>query len=285
MERTACTMPKLRLYTTLMVGFCVAVIVFQRFLPSFPNQRTYFAQPIANQLSEVNTSLSPKVSNPICSLNGYVLVLKYAGQQGVGVKSLVSLQRWVRDVNLPMMIIEPFVQDSVLGTYRKSLQELRFSDMFDLENFNHVSQSEGVTELIPWEEYVKCAPARAVLVRIKRTASPAPPKMVWDARPGNSECWQNSDKFYTITINRRTVCYVRVVSFFHTANSSHVISARDVYNVFLAGLGVTTVTLVFDYWSAVWHVAGVHPRHGSFFSDRLSVSYKKNGSVFLTHKL
>ena len=57
----------------------------------------------------------------------------------------------MRDVNLPLTVVEPFVQDSFLGTYRKSFQELKFSDMFDLDNFNRVSRSEGVPELIPWE--------------------------------------------------------------------------------------------------------------------------------------
>ena len=252
------------------------------------NQRIYmyFPQPITNQSSEMKTNFSPKLSTSKSSLNGYILVLRYAGQQGGGVKSLVSLQRWVRDVSLPLTIVEPFVQDSFLGTYRKSFQELKFSDMFDLENFNRVSHREGVPGLIPWETYINRAPGRAVLVRIVRGASPTPTKVLWNARPGSSDCWQlqNRDKAYNITINKRCLCYVRVVDYFQSSLSN--ISAGEVRSIFFDGLELTTMNLVFDLWSVTKHIASAHSRPVSpYFSDRLSTSYMKNGSVFLTHKL
>ena len=249
-------------------------------MPSFPNPRAYFAQPITNESSEVSI---PKLSNPNSSLSGYILVLRYAGQQGGGVKSLVSLQRWVRDVSLPLTIVEPFVQDSFLGTYRKSFQELKFSDIFDLENFHRVSRSEGVPGLMPWETYVNRAPGRAVLVRIIRKGSPTPTKVLWNARPGSSDCWQleNRHKVYNITINKRCLCYVRVVDHFQSSLSN--ISAGEVRSIYFAGLELTTMNLVFDLWSVPKHVASARSRPVSpYFSDRLSASYMKNGSVVLT---
>lgn len=171
---------------------------------------------------------------------------------------MLSLQRWVRDVRLPMAIVEPFIQNSVLGAHRKSFSDVKFSDMFDLENFNRVSRSEGVAEVVPWETYVARSSAHAILVKTRLIPRPGPvppPVVEWSAQNGSGECWHSVDgRNYTLETHGR-VCYVRVVLSYYMFVSSHTLSAEEVCDTILGGLDPTSVTIVFALWRAPWKVA------------------------------
>ena len=100
-----------------------------------------------------------------CCSSGFVLVLRYSGQQGAGVRAVKSIQRWIKDLGLPMMVVEPFLQNSVMGIHPQKKgeeQSVKFSDVFDIDSFNTVSRSEGSPEMIAWSDYIINAPQKAV---------------------------------------------------------------------------------------------------------------------------
>ena len=121
-------------------------------------------------------------------------LLRKVLSDGAGVRVLVSLQRWVKMTGLPMLIVEPFIYDSVLGTCREYSQQCikLFSDMFDLKNFNRVSRNKRMAEIVPWDTYVTRVPSDAILVMMNRSPGPGPvppPAVLWTAQPGTRECW------------------------------------------------------------------------------------------------
>ena len=238
-----------------------------------------------------HTPRVPLDSDP--SIHGYVIALRYSGQQGAGMKALLSLQRWVRDVRLPVKIVEPFILTSVLGAYKSSAaQEFKFSDLFDLTRFNDVSRSEGVAELISWDTYVAQSPSNAVLVKFisyvpaNRTTPVPSPKVVWSVEPGGKKCWKgeyfpNIKKF---KINYETLCFVRVVIAHFRFASSHTISSEEVCRYMLSGLDPSNLTLVFNLWRGPWKVFDPllpPPASCRYYSDRFNYHFIRNESALL----
>ena len=221
---------------------------------------------------------------------GHVMALHYAGQQGAGVRVLVSLQRWVKMTGLPMLIVEPFIYDSVLGTCGEYSQQcIKFSDLFDLQNFNRVSRNKGVAEIVPWDTYVTRAPSDAILVKMNRSPGPGPvppPAVLWTAQPGTRECWPGQGGDADVWINNNRLCYVRVVllSFQHL-NSPGFSAKERAHKTILAGRNSKTVTIVFDFWRASWKAQkphGVSPSHNSNVSKTsvfLSPMYRDSPKV------
>ena len=208
------------------------------------------------------------VVSPATRHQGYVVAFRYSGQQATGAATLVALQRWARDVCLPVAIAEPFVQDSVFGTYRSSLQAVRFSDLFNLKHFNRASRGEGLPELTPWETFLAAAPRRAVLVKIKKVEKHAPlppPGLVWTQSPGRrEECWagqgeggsdggNGSDSDSYAAVLRDRLCYVRVVVSHYQLSSSQSLSAAEVCTLVLGGMDPTSLTIAMELWRAPWH--------------------------------
>ena len=212
-----------------------------------------------------NDLSTPQLGNGGCG-HGYIMVLRYSGQQGAGVRALVSLQRWVRDMHLPMMIVEPFLQKSVMGIHRPrsaaNARGVRFSDMFDLDHFNRVSRSEGGPEIIDWPSYLDKMPRKAVLVRM--TVAPEvkipKPRVTWVAAPDGSECWQKNIPNLMDNTNL-SLCFVRVVTGYWKFASRHSFSAEDVYGTILAGLDPSTVTVVLSIWRGPWHTRPHRPQN------------------------
>jgi len=179
--------------TVRLVVFCVATVVacLTLYFATVRSPRTGMTTTDIATADNTATATGHQYFKPSPAV-GHVMALHYAGQQGAGVRVLVSLQRWVKMTGLPMLIVEPFIYDSVLGTCREHSQQcIKFSDLFDLENFNRVSRNKGVAEIVPWDTYVTRAPSDAILVKMNRFpgSKPVPPPAVlWTAQPGTREC-------------------------------------------------------------------------------------------------
>ena len=228
------------------------------------------------------------VSGKSSTGRGCVLVLRYSGQQAAGVAALASLQRWVKDIRLPTMIVEPFFQKSVMGNRRiRSSPSLsaRFSDMFDLDHFNKVSRSEGVPEIIDWPTYITSRPRKAVLVEmvLSKQASAEPPVVTWSAAT-RDEC---SLKTIANPMNNTDIslCVVRRIKGYWKFGSKYILSADVVYNTVLDGLDPTELTLIFSLWRGPWQINTLPHSNDHSITDNMVHGTAKEGKFQDSPKL
>ena len=105
---------------------------------------------------------------------GYVLTLKFTGQQVAGMRGMFSQQCWLRSFSLPMTIVEPFVLDSML-THSSELWEeaaaaadaaknrsteaaLRMTDILEVPS--------TVLDVASFESFLSSAPRRLIVVDV-----------------------------------------------------------------------------------------------------------------------
>ena len=95
---------------------------------------------------------------------GYVLAGDYWEQQSSACRNLQNLQCWAGKLNIH--VVEPYTSLSLMKTpfAPMSRENLRFSDLFDLESWNHQSTELGHSEIVPWNEFIKVAPRSVILV-------------------------------------------------------------------------------------------------------------------------
>ena len=201
---------------------------------------------------------------------GFVVVRRYSGQQGAGVKALTSVQRWIKDVRLPMMIVEPFLQNSVVGVHRRRRGQeegAKFSDMFDMDSFNAASRSKGLPEMVAWSDYIASAPRQAVsldMMAISKTEDFQPPSIQPPSiqppsiQPPSIQPTAGMEcRVIAITAPDGTtvsLCEVRRVMAPWKFANTHTLSEEDVYGTILRGLDPTNVTLIFSLWRGPWGV-------------------------------
>jgi hypothetical protein len=184
---------------------------------------------------------------------GYALVLRYSGQQGAGVRALSSLQQWISNLGLPIKVVEPFIQNSVLGIHpaeKANGKSVRFGEMFDLDNFNDVSRRKGLAEMIPWSVYRASAQGQAaVFVHMVR---------VFDDHASPTISWQDGGcKVTEITGPDKTsvsLCQGRRAKVYWKPANTHPLSSEEVYNSILGGLDPSNITLIFSLWRGPWQV-------------------------------
>ena len=127
---------------------------------------------------------------------GYVVALRYSGQQGAGIQALMSLQCWAASFNLPIHILEPILYSTVLVSvpHERSVSlsnnSLRFSDLFDIQHFNRISESIGYVSVGTEEDFLTFAPRDAIYVHLEPVPKSLPvsersAKIIWT---GDSEC-------------------------------------------------------------------------------------------------
>lgn len=105
--------------------------------------------------------------------NGYVLTLEYTGQLVAGLRALLSQQCWISSFGLPLLIVEPFSNNSLLRhshrmwkDYSRNSPTVRFRDLFDLDHFNEQSKVVGDAGIAEWEEFIEFAPRKVILLTI-----------------------------------------------------------------------------------------------------------------------
>lgn len=103
---------------------------------------------------------------------GFVLTLEYTGQMVAGLRALLSQQCWISSFSLPLVIVEPFANGSLLRNSHQLWSEhndrpiAQFRDLFDLEHFNEQSRMAGNPELVSWEHFYNSAPRNLIVVTI-----------------------------------------------------------------------------------------------------------------------
>ena len=221
------------------------------------------------------------------SEKGYVLTLKYAGQQGAGVRSLLSQQCWAESFHLPMYIVEPFIEESICGIptdLTKTENVLRMSDFFDIDHFNEASRNSGYTEVASWEDFLRIAPKKVIVVQErgwywhKKPAARGHPKVQWEAslsnhgtatcfRPGFFSLYHAVDKIQHL-VDYHDFCVVRIVSFDAPIYGDWVMfSETEMYRDIFGRWKPEEVTVVVSFWANNWYVPNPNLETPSLCTD------------------
>ena len=205
--------------------------------------------------SQLNMNLSPRNSHGSSDF-GYVVALRYTGQQGTGIQALMSLQCFVGSFNLSMYILEPSMTDTRFGSFfelspsfnSSSESLLRFSDMFDIAHFNNASRSMGFAEIRSESKFQMNAPTDVILIKSYRSVE-SPATLVWISKE-KDDCYsdQHVSKGY---------CIRRVVSVTGKKDikvSYQIFTEDELFSVVLGPWSPNEVTLVFKEWHTPWYV-------------------------------
>ena len=189
---------------------------------------------------------------------GYVLSLRYSGQQGSGIGALLSQLCWIESFDLPMKVVEPYVRSSSLVGLPalNSSQDLKISDYFDFDHLVHSALDRGYGLLATVEEFERVAPRDLILVlMVGGKIADYAVNVVWESNPESTVCMTNishkMDHF-----ERNGFCVVKVIKIIFGFGTTFVFTAEDMYKIF-GRWKPEDITLVFSLWRAPWFVQNV----------------------------
>ena len=184
---------------------------------------------------------------------GYVMALKYSGQQAVGIQALISLQCWASSFHLPVAILEPIMSGTeFISIPPQNNSFIRFSDLFDIEHFNQHSQSTGYVPIGTREDFITNAPKEVIYVRIKDSSisRASKPQIVDSVLDRKQRCYEVSRGILQINqLGRANFCITRKIEVQYFFMSS----VENLQELIFGSRSPQDVTVVFDYWRARWH--------------------------------
>ena len=243
---------------------------------------------------------------------GYVVALQYSGQQGAGIQALMSLQCWAASFNLPVHILEPILNSTVFisipheRSVSLSNKSLRFSDLFDIQHFNRISESIGYVSVDTGEDFFTSASRDVIYVHLKLVPKSIPvsersAKIIWI---GDSECIReaccyqfrsDNEKLEGITELKENYCVIRIIEVTYSYAYYYIFSNKEIREVIYGDRQPQQVTLIFSLWRTPWYVvnnelddphkckrAGYDSRKEQFLpSPRLMSDTKRYENLFL----
>ena len=200
--------------------------------------------------SQMNMKLSRRSSHGDTNTFGYVVALRYTGQQGTGIQALMSLQCLIGSLNLSMYILEPSMKGTSFGSsFEMNLSSiLKFSDIFDVTHFNHASKSMGFAEIRSESDFQRNAPSDVILIESFRSVE-RPVTLVWASKERN-DCYID----YRVP---NGYCIRRVVSVTGKKDikvSYQIFTEEELFYIVLGPWSPKEVTLVFREWHTPWYV-------------------------------
>ena len=187
--------------------------------------------------------------------HGYVVAMRYSGQQGTGIQALMSLQCFLGSFNLSMYILEPVMNETSFGSFidmdTKSVSNslIKFSDMFDIAHFNNASRSMEFAELRSQAEFYTNAPRVVILVESSRSGA-HPVSLVWTS--------QEKVKCYADQHVPKGFCVMRVISVSgkeDMLSSYQIFSKEELLQIVFGPWLPKDVTLIFRQWHTPWYVS------------------------------
>ena len=202
---------------------------------------------------------------------GYVVALRYSGQQGAGIQAMLSLQCWAASFNLPIHILEPTINDTFfVSVPHESLSNkfLRFSDLFDIQHFNRISESIGYVSVGTREDFFASAPRTAVYIHLKLVLKSLPvsereAKLVWTVGSeckGEECCYQSKDsstsgRYEEIASLKENFCVIRIIEATYSFAHYYILSDKEVREVIYGdNQQPQHVTVIFSLWRTPWYV-------------------------------
>ena len=211
------------------------------------------------QLRELNTQsvLTPAQQSD----HGYVLTIFYSGQQAAGVNALISQQCWVGSFGLPMYIVEPYIENSILVSSAgpDSVNSSRFSDHFDIGAFNTAAKSMGYAQLATWEEFIQTAKRNAILIDFDvgggkaavQRKSQAHVQVMWQQETG---CYNRRLGLRLSYLVSNGFCIRKVVFISHLYTTTQVFNDSEMSSFIFGTYHPRDITLIFRTWRSPWYV-------------------------------
>ena len=188
---------------------------------------------------------------------GYVMSLRYGGQQTGAVGSLASLQCWIKSFDLPMVIAEPAVRHSKMFTTH--LEGFRFGDLFDIEKFNNLGVGKReFGQIAEWGNFLEDAPRSIVFVQIndpKDEEYHSVHEQLWETSLTSVDTANCTLPPSLQFLERYKFCITQFVNF--TIHGKNPFKTNDLYSPFppeqvhkylFQNLQPEEVTLVIDHW-------------------------------------
>lgn len=202
----------------------------------------------------VNAATTSQVFGQVT--RGYLLNLKYDGQQASAEHALVLQQCWLSALNLTSVsIVEPFLRQTVYQGYPPNhfdsgnilqFDGLIFSDLHDLRHYNIVSRRKGFAQVATWKEFIENAPRRVVFVNLGYSYAPHTSTYMVCSNTMSRSCCSVIPKQEGIDfLHNNGFCIVKVVDL-HALR--HSLSDRNLREVLFAPWKPEEVTLVFSHW-------------------------------------
>ena len=203
----------------------------------------------------------------------YILTMRFGGQQGAGLRALVSQQCFVSNLGIPAHIVEPFVINSALRhTYpdtndTRKYSLIKFSDMFNIDIFNTESIESGYGPLVRWEQFLNSGPDRAILVELQSGGQKST-DVVWDGySTQDSPCYK--DEQYHKNVINSTLCLVRIVriccvhstSLNKVSTPGSIMTTKQLRHRIFGLWKSEQVTILFEKWSSMWCVPATCKHH------------------------
>ena len=185
---------------------------------------------------------------------GYVVTLTYSGQQGAGIRAIVSQQCWIGSVvneryNLQVYALEPLLRLTSFVSALGRKTALSFGDFFDIEQFNQASARLGLGQMATIEDFFKSAPKKITLLRFTGEGTTS---VVWTAQ-NESDCYKDS----LLSLSKGGFCVIQVIQ---TASRVKRSMNRDTEYIFedhsddvlFQNWDPLQSVLVINHWSGGW---------------------------------
>ena len=157
-----------------------------------------------------------------------------------------------------MYVVEPFIPNNTVGCILNK-GESRFSEYFDLHKFSKASTREGYAEMASWDDFMKNAPRRTILIRmdgINSTGIRSPTRVVHTAKKRTNGCYNlpYPIKFRYLLKQMEDFCITEVITAPFDFFSYKIFTAEEMYNVIFKKWKPEDVTLIISLWRGPWYV-------------------------------
>ena len=180
---------------------------------------------------------------------GYLVNLKYDGQQASTEHALVLQQCWLSALNLTSVsIVEPFLRQTVYQGYPPKQSEsvgLVFSDLHDVRHYNSISRKLGFAQVATWNDFIENAPRSVVFVNLGCLYAPHTHTSIACPNNWTKCCSVNPKQDGMDFLHNHGFCIVKVIDL-ETLGLS--LSSHNVRNVLYAPWEPEEVVLVFSHW-------------------------------------
>lgn len=199
-----------------------------------------------------DTNISPHLDRQ----RGYVIIFNFmrVSQQAVGLRSFVSAQCWLGSFELPMYVVQPFIESSIVHTLPTGSDgALTMSDFIDMEHYSEESRRQRWGEVASWEDFLENAPRNIIYVETVEVKNCrcmyeeeeewVAPVVSWKAN-SSRRCLHLRHPSPLQSLGKQ-FCVVRVVSI---QPNPRICNAMDMYSTLFGEWRPEEVTLIFQQW-------------------------------------